>query len=170
MLLHRKANLLRHIEVAFSDGIDCSDEFGWIAALGQIATRACGKSCSNGTRFDIGGEDKNLQLRPCRSQISYELKSAHTRHAEIEYEKIGGAFVQQPVNGFTVRRFSTDRKPVHGRQKLFQTFPNDGVIVSNDRLHRPTHASLPTTTVGYQSTPIKDLDPQIHSPDVVCLT
>ncbi len=37
-------------------------------------------------------------------------------------EKIGGAFVQQPVNGLTVRRFSTDRKLVHGRQKLFQAF------------------------------------------------
>jgi hypothetical protein len=42
------------------------------------------------------------------------------------------------VNGFTVRCFSTDCKLVHGRQKLLQTFPNDGVIVSNDRLHRPT--------------------------------
>jgi hypothetical protein len=102
MRVHRKANLLRHIVVAFSDGIDGSDEFGWIAALGQIAIRACRKSGSNGTWLDVGGEDKNAQLRPFGSQLGYELKPAHARHAEIEDEKIGGTFVQQPVNGFTV--------------------------------------------------------------------
>jgi hypothetical protein len=168
MLIHRKANLLRDIGAAFSDGVDCSDEFGWIAALGQIAIRACGKSGPDGTGLNIGGEDKNSQLRPLGSQVSYELKPADTRHAEIEYEKIGGTFVQQPVNGFTVRRFSTDRKLVHGRQKLFQALPNDGVIVSNDRSHESTHVSpQPTTILGYQSTPIKDLDPQRHFPDVL---
>jgi hypothetical protein len=141
MLVHRKANLLRHIGIAFSDGIDCSDEFGWIAALGQITIRACGKSCPNGTWLNIGGDDKNAQLRPFGSQVGYELKPADTRHAEIEYEKIGGTFVQQPVNGFTVRRFSTDCKLVHGRQKLFETFPNEGMIVSYDRSHESTPAS-----------------------------
>src|SRR5947208_2421486 len=147
MLLHRKANLLRHIEIALSDGVDCSDEFGWIAALGQIAVRACGKSRPNGTWLNIGGEDKDSQVRPFGFQVRYELKSTHTRHAEIEYEKIGGALVQHPVNSFAIRGFSTDRKLVHGRQKLFQTFPNDGVIVSNDRFHQPAHASPLSTTV-----------------------
>jgi hypothetical protein len=70
------------------------------------------------------------------------------------------------VNGFTVRRFSTDRKPVHGRQKLFQALPNEGVIVSNDRSHESRHVSpRPATVLGYQSTPIKDLDPHNHLPD-----
>ena len=130
MLVHRKANLLRDIGGAVSDGIDCSDKFGWIAALGQIAVCACGKSCPDGTWLNVGGEDKNAQLRPLGSQVSDELKPADARHAEIENQKIGGAFVQHPVNGFTVRRFSNDRKLVHSRQKLFQAFPNDGVIVS----------------------------------------
>jgi hypothetical protein len=167
MLVNGKANLLRHIGVALSDGIDCGDELGGIAALGQITIRAGGKSGPNGTWLNIGGEDKNPQLRPFGSQIGYELKAAHTGHAEIEDEKIGGAFVQQPVNGFTVRRFSADCEFVHGRQKLLQTFPRDGVIVGNDRPHRSRHLSpLPVTLLGYQSTPIKDLDRQIDLPDV----
>jgi hypothetical protein len=138
MLVHRKANLLRHIGIASFDGIDGSDEFGWIAALGQIAIRARGKSGPHGTRLNIGGEDKNAQRRPFGFQVGDELKPAHAGHAEIEDEKIGGAFVQEPVNGFTVRGLSTDCKLVYGRQKLFQTFPNHGVIVCNDRLHQPT--------------------------------
>src|SRR5438132_6380833 len=107
MLVHRKANLLRRIDLAFSDGIDCDDEFGWIAALGQIGVCACGKSGPDRTWLNIGGEDKNPQLRPFGSQVGYELKPADTRHAEIEYEKIDGTFVQQPVNGCTVSGFST---------------------------------------------------------------
>ncbi|MET3909671.1 hypothetical protein ABID59_004028 [Bradyrhizobium sp. S3.3.6] len=89
--------------------------------------------------------------------MGYELKSAHTRHAEIEDEKIGGVFVQQLMNRFSVRRFTTDSKLVHGRQKLFQAFPHDGVIVGNDRPHQSAPVSRPPVTVlGYQSTPIKD--------------
>jgi hypothetical protein len=81
------------------------------------------------------------------SQVSDEPKPADARHAEIEYEKIGGALVQQPVNGLTVRRFSTDCKLVHGRQKLLQALPNEGVIVSNDRPHQSTHLSLPPSGI-----------------------
>src|SRR4051812_15845237 len=79
VLVHRKANLLRRIGLAFSDGIDCGDEFGWIAALGQIAVCACGKSGPDRTWLYIGREDKNPQLRPFGSQVGYELKPADTR-------------------------------------------------------------------------------------------
>jgi len=62
-------------------------------ALGQIAIAPAGKSCPNRTWLDIGGEDKNSQLRPFGSQVGDELKpltpgmprSSMRRSAELSF-------------------------------------------------------------------------------------
>jgi len=63
-----QSELLRHIGVPFLDGIDCSDEFGWIAALWSNSHSRLRKKLPNRTWLDIGGEDKNSQAAAIRSQ------------------------------------------------------------------------------------------------------